>query len=135
MHPGVETVFLRKRHGFVRLALEHGAPLVPVFAFGQTPQYGWVRLPFAARLARKIGWVPMLIWGAMGTPMPRKIPLKIVIGKAIEVPKLGVGNADPGTVERYLKKFIEELEGIYERHKDDQGAVTHGGAVPPLMVY
>lgn len=38
-----ETVFLRKRHGFVRMALKHGAPLVPVFAFGQSETFRWHR--------------------------------------------------------------------------------------------
>eukprot|EP00887_Chlorella_sp_A99_P002380 scaffold10.g2380.t1 len=33
----VERVYLRQRKGFVRLALQHGAPLVPFFSFGQVP--------------------------------------------------------------------------------------------------
>ena len=56
-----------------RLALQHGAPLVPVFAFGQTDLYSYLR-PFYdwpkgvvlraswARFSRRIGFVPMLMW-------------------------------------------------------------------------
>lgn len=33
MEPNLETVYLRKRHGFVRLALQHGAPLVRLKRF------------------------------------------------------------------------------------------------------
>ena len=39
MKHGQETLYLRKRLGFVRLAMNHGAPLVPAFAFGQTDTY------------------------------------------------------------------------------------------------
>ena len=38
--PGdVYTLFLRKRRGYARLALEHGATLVPVFSFGENELY------------------------------------------------------------------------------------------------
>jgi hypothetical protein len=43
MAPGIEVAFLRKRTGFVRLALQQGVPLVPAFAFGQTDMYRWIR--------------------------------------------------------------------------------------------
>ena len=39
MKHGQETLYLRKRLGFVRLALESGASLVPAFAFGQSEAY------------------------------------------------------------------------------------------------
>ena len=39
MRHDAEVLYLRKRLGFVRLALQHGAPLVPAFAFGQCHQY------------------------------------------------------------------------------------------------
>ena len=34
--PGAASLILLKRRGFVELALEHGASLVPVFNFGVT---------------------------------------------------------------------------------------------------
>ena len=39
MKTGVEVVYLKERYGFVKLAIQMGVPLVPVFAFGQTQAY------------------------------------------------------------------------------------------------
>eukprot|EP00966_Prymnesium_polylepis_P140187 3238337-Prymnesium_polylepis.1 len=37
--PGVEEVYLAKRVGFVKLAMQHQAALVPCYAFGTTDLY------------------------------------------------------------------------------------------------
>ena len=37
--PGVEEVYLAKRLGFVKLALQHSAALVPCYAFGVVDLY------------------------------------------------------------------------------------------------
>ncbi|PSR82190.1 hypothetical protein PHLCEN_2v6113 [Hermanssonia centrifuga] len=34
-HPGTADLTLRKRLGFIKIAIQHGADLVPVFSFGE----------------------------------------------------------------------------------------------------
>ena len=42
---GGEEYLLRERRGFIRLALQHGASLVPSFSFGEKTLYNLVRAP------------------------------------------------------------------------------------------
>jgi len=130
MAPGREVAYLRKRHGFVRMALMHGAPLVPVFAFGQSDLYSYIR-PFFdypkglvppavwARFVRTIRFVPMLVWGWWGTPMPKRVPMTIVVGTPIEVPHVPAPTAEQ--VEEYLGRFIAELERVFKAHRAAAG--------------
>eukprot|EP01023_Acetabularia_acetabulum_P062865 TRINITY_DN7815_c0_g1_i10.p1 TRINITY_DN7815_c0_g1~~TRINITY_DN7815_c0_g1_i10.p1 ORF type:complete len:261 (-),score=40.35 TRINITY_DN7815_c0_g1_i10:485-1267(-) len=80
MGPGKEAVFLKQRGGFIKLALQHGAHLVPSFAFRQTELFDYVRLDFIGRklyesIARTIKFCPLIFWGRWGIPgFPRKSP-------------------------------------------------------------
>ncbi|EFN51306.1 hypothetical protein CHLNCDRAFT_10860, partial [Chlorella variabilis] len=108
--PDREVVFLKQRTGFIRLAMRAGAPVVPVFAFGQTPHYSFVR---------RIGYVPMFVWGYLGSAVPYQVPMHLVVGKPIHVPH----RADPSPEEvwQHLEQYIAALAGIFERHKAAAG--------------
>jgi len=117
---GSETVYLKKRHGFVRMAMKHGAPIVPVFAFGQSETYRWYRphwFGLTKAIARQVGAVPMAMWGRWGTPLPLQAPVDVVIGKPIEVPQTSEPSAEE--VDKYLGLFIASMEAMFEKHKDE----------------
>ena len=53
---------------------------MPVFCFGQTDMYHWVKLgppllsqSLTERIARTIKFLPLFMYGAWGTPVPRKV--------------------------------------------------------------
>ena len=53
---------------------------MPVFAFGQSATYSWVKLgpPFlpqwlAQRTAKAIGFLPLLMYGVWGSPLPHPV--------------------------------------------------------------
>ncbi|XP_051919872.1 2-acylglycerol O-acyltransferase 2-B isoform X2 [Hippocampus zosterae] len=48
--PGALTLQLRKRKGFIKLALRHGAQLVPVFSFGENELFDQIQNPTGSPL-------------------------------------------------------------------------------------
>ncbi|KAL2334144.1 hypothetical protein Fmac_015357 [Flemingia macrophylla] len=121
METGSENIFLKRRIGFVRIAMEMGLPLVPVFCFGQTNTYKWLKAPgkLLQNLARILKITPLFFWGIYGSPIPFKIPLYVVVGRPIEVEK----NPEP-TMEQIAKvhkQFVEELEDLFNRYRAQAG--------------
>jgi hypothetical protein len=46
-HPNTNVLYLRKRQGFIKLAMETGAQLVPVFSFGETDTFRQMSTDYA----------------------------------------------------------------------------------------
>lgn len=125
---GEETVFVTQRAGFVRLALAAGAPIVPVFAFGQTAAYSFA-LPgpplfptsIVRRAARALGCMPLLMWGAAGSPLPHRVPITVVVGRPIGGGR-AVADPSPDLVAATLDKYVASLKELYARHAKAAGA-------------
>mmetsp|Transcript_1876 Transcript_1876/g.5480 ORF Transcript_1876/g.5480 Transcript_1876/m.5480 type:complete len:388 (+) Transcript_1876:286-1449(+) len=126
MRHGEEAVYLTRRTGFVKMAMQHGAALLPAFAFGQTDMYSWVKpgppwVPgrVVEALARWIGFLPLVIYGVWGTPMPRRVPVTLVMGAPIVVPHI----TDPSReqVQEQLQRFITAMEALVAKHKASAG--------------
>lgn len=64
----------------------------------------------------------------MKEPLALQVPMTIVVGKPIEVPK--VDNPSDEEVEKYLQQFIAAIQGIWDRHKEETGY-----AATELVVY
>ncbi|CAM6113549.1 unnamed protein product [Calypogeia fissa] len=118
---GQETIFLKRRLGFLRLAMEAGSPLVPCFCFGQSEVYHYWKPSgeWFAALSRAIGFTPLVFWGMYGSPVPYPHPMYFVVGKPIEVEKI----SDPSKeqVIALQEKFIKAMGELFERHKSRAG--------------
>uniref|UniRef100_A0A8C1WIN5 Acyltransferase n=1 Tax=Cyprinus carpio TaxID=7962 RepID=A0A8C1WIN5_CYPCA len=83
--PGVNTLVMKHRKGFVRLALEHGADLVPVYSFGENelfPQVvlseGSVGRRLQVLFKQIMGFAPCLFTGGRWLLLPYRRPVTTV---------------------------------------------------------
>ncbi|XP_032286568.1 2-acylglycerol O-acyltransferase 3 [Halichoerus grypus] len=136
--PGKHSLILRNRKGFVRLALRHGASLVPVYSFGENDIFNFKFFAtnswqYMCQVAFKkiMGFVPCIFWGhglfsanSWGL-VPFARPITTVVGRPIPVPQ----RPDPTEeeVDHYHMLYMEALEQLFEDHKESCGvpASTH----------
>ncbi|KAL1936198.1 hypothetical protein VTP01DRAFT_332 [Rhizomucor pusillus] len=130
--PGVTDLVLKRRLGFIRLAIKHQAPLVPVFSFGENDLYEQVDNARGSTLWK----VQKKVQSLMGFTLPLfhargifnydmgiipfRHPIVTVVGKPIPVPKLEPGQTEP-THEQLVEvqeQYINELVGIFDKYKD-----------------
>ncbi|XP_069655834.1 2-acylglycerol O-acyltransferase 2-A-like isoform X2 [Haliaeetus albicilla] len=131
-HPGALTLQLLGRKGFVRIALEHGASLVPVFSFGENELFRQIPNPpgsglrrFQLRLQRILG-VAIPLFHARGVfqysfgLLPFRRPIHTVVGSPLVLPR--TPNPSPQTVERWHGLYLERLVALFEEHKLGAGS-------------
>ena len=115
-----EQCFCMRKLGFMRLALEHGMPIIVVYAFGESQLY--TTYPWAYNLRRWIAQnfylgIP-LITGRFGLPfpiIPHATPITIVSGSPIEV---GPPNPNPTAADLKVvyEKYEAELHRLFNKY-------------------
>ncbi|XP_078401143.1 2-acylglycerol O-acyltransferase 2-A-like [Cetorhinus maximus] len=125
--PGALTLLLKNRKGFIKLALQFGAPLVPVFSFGENEVFDQMQNPQGSRLRKiqerlqKIMGISLPLFHARGIfqysfgLIPYRKPIHTVVGKPIDVEKKE--NPSQEEINEFHQKYIEELTKLFEEHK------------------
>ncbi|NWR39243.1 DGAT2 acyltransferase, partial [Tachuris rubrigastra] len=130
--PGVTTLILRNRKGFVRMALRHGAFLVPSFSFGENDLFrqvvfeegSWMR-SIQQRFQKMMGFAPCVFYGRSLTSsrswgfLPYARPITTVVGEPVPVPK--VQNPSRELVDRYHEMYIQALLKLFNDNKTKYG--------------
>ncbi|KAL0994319.1 hypothetical protein UPYG_G00120600 [Umbra pygmaea] len=124
--PDVNTVLMKHRKGFVRIALEFGADLVPVYSYGENNIFhqvvftegsvGWRLQHFFKKI---MGFAPCLFVGERCFWMPYQCPVTTVVGCPIVVPKLTSPTQED--VDLYHGLYMEALVKLFHEHKASCG--------------
>jgi len=130
-HPGSHCVQLAHKKGFIKLAMEQGAHLVPVYSFGENDVYDQVENPRGTWLR----WTQEKLQSVMGISlplfhargvfqysfglMPYRKPITTVVGQPIRVEKKEKPSVEDLEVLHQL--YMDELSKLFEEHKTNYG--------------
>eukprot|EP00752_Nemacystus_decipiens_P007620 g6810.t1 len=117
---GKELALIKGHKGFVRAAMAHGVPLVPVYVFGNSKTFK--RLPLPAILeswSRVLKASLVLFWGRWGLPVPFKVPVTFAVGKPLDLQKNS--SPSPAQVDAVHEQFCEALVDVFDRWKAEHG--------------
>ncbi|CAN2390541.1 O-acyltransferase [Pristimantis euphronides] len=125
--PGAFTLLLKNRKGFIRLAIEHGASLVPIFSFGENELYDQVENPKGSLLRtiqeklQKVMGVAFPLFHARGVfqysvgLIPYRRPINTVVGKPFPVTENRIPSNEE--VDRVHQLYMDKLSELFEEHK------------------
>jgi 2-acylglycerol O-acyltransferase 2 len=124
--PKTNRLTLSKRKGFVKLALERGAPLVPVYAFGETNAYGnyadgrpWLQ-NLLKKMQKTVGFAIPLIKGRgyfnynFG-PIPHRRQIICVVGHPVEIPVIEKPTSED--INHWHKVYCDALLKLYQENR------------------
>jgi 2-acylglycerol O-acyltransferase 2 len=127
--PYTMRLVLKRRYGFVKMAIRTGADLVPVLGFGENELYDQLSVenrPWIRRMQNllkgTVGWT-LPLFHARGVfnydvgLVPYRRPVNIVVGRPIQVKQNRKPTAEE--VEEVHQKYCQELIRLWETWKDD----------------
>ncbi|KAJ3147606.1 2-acylglycerol O-acyltransferase 1 [Geranomyces variabilis] len=123
-YPNTNDIILNRRKGFVKVAIQTGASLVPVFTFGENDLFWQVNDESAPairkaqqRLAKVLTYSLPIYWGRLGMFfLPRKTRLVSVVGRPIDV--LQNDNPTRQEIAELHARYVQELIALFNAHKD-----------------
>ncbi|XP_066578415.1 2-acylglycerol O-acyltransferase 1 [Amia ocellicauda] len=133
--PGALTLQVLNRKGFIKLALKHGAHLVPVFSFGENELFDQLENPAGSALRglqerlQKLMGIALPLFHARGVfqyswgLLPYRRPIRTVVGWPIAVPL--TPSPSPEEVDALHARYLQGLSQLFEEHKGHYGIPPH----------
>jgi len=124
--PGNHKIYLRSRKGFVKLALQYGCDLIPMYAFGENEVYHTSRFAegFRSWLQHNFKLGIPIFFGYWGVPfglVPKKVEIGLEIGKPIKVTKFEKGKITNKDIDALHETFMKEMIRLFDRTKAKHG--------------
>eukprot|EP00434_Breviolum_minutum_P019144 symbB.v1.2.016873.t3/scaffold1300.1/size126151/10 len=126
-----EVAYLLKRKGIVKIALQSGASLVPVYGFGHSELWTKLLDPFGflerISIALDISLVPFFGLGGWPLGPTNRVPLAMVFGQPLECPQ----KADPTQceIDCYHTLLLDAFKETFDKHK-----AAYGWSQKTLMI-
>lgn len=129
--PGALTLQLLQRKGFIKLALKHGAWLVPVFSFGENELFDQMENPAGSALRRmqerlqRIMGVALPLFHARGVfqysfgLLPYRKPIHTVVGRPIPVSQTPCPSKED--IDALHTLYMQGLTQVFEENKKHYG--------------
>jgi len=120
--PNTDILILKRRKGFVRLALENGVDIVPVYGYGVTDLY--IQMPWFKKMRQKILSLTQIAFtfgiGRQYCNMfPLKRPISVLVGRPIPVNK--INNPSQEEIDRLHETYMKELRKLFEEYNNKTG--------------
>jgi len=108
-----ELVYIKRRRGFIRLAISSGRDLVPVFSFGESRTFTSVKAFRSIReaISRRFRVSLQLFHGRWFTLIPYRVPIYVVVGKPLDVSLIRNKLVSEGIVDE--ETILDEIHRIY----------------------
>ena len=133
--PGVMRLILKRRRGFIKLAIRTGADLVPVIAFGENELYEQIRAeahPIVRRMqmfVKNVAGFTVPLFHARGVfnydvgLLPYRRGVDVLVGRPIEVVK---GRGEAEYVDELQGRYVAELKRLWEEGRERFGERVGG---------
>lgn len=116
---GVQQIYLKNRKGFIKLAIEYGVDLVPMYAFGENEVYTTHHFfpEIQKWLQRNLQLGITIFTGRFGTLIPYQRPIFVEIGKPIKVVKKDAKLISIEDIDKLHETFVNEIKRLFDRTK------------------
>lgn len=116
---GKEIVYLRKRKGFLRLAMRKGVPVIPTYVFGASDYHHTSNALFAPRewIQKRSGVCFPFAIGYWGSLCPLPVKTVCVLGKPLTFEMKREGTPTSDEVDKAHAKFCLALRELFDEHK------------------
>lgn len=115
-----QKIYLLNRKGFIKLALQYGAQLVPMYAFGENELYTSSNLFLGWRkyLQHHFNLGIPICWGRGGSWLPHRVPIHIEFGKPLVVSKhVSTEEISQEQIDEIHAEFVKEMKRLFDRTK------------------
>jgi 2-acylglycerol O-acyltransferase 2 len=112
-----ESIYFKNRKGTVKMAIQQGANIIPVFFFGNTKLFHVVggANTWLATLSRKLKASIMFFYGRNYLPVPYRHPIRMISGEIVEVKQND--NPTDEEIADVLNRVSQSVQNVYDNKK------------------